>query len=347
MVVPTLAFLLIFQYYPAVSGLYRSLFDWNAGLEGTFIGLANFIELFTDDEVFIRSLKNMALLTIWYLFAFVGLSTGVAVLIHRIRHDGSKYFFRLFMILPVIIPAVVLILLWKFIYDSTIGPLNTILIGVGLQDWTHAWLAEPKIAIYAVMLRNFPWIDGISVLISAGRIAGNPGRDHRKRPSGRRQRLEASPLHRTAPHNRSDQTACRADHHVGRAGVHGRLGHDARRADRLNPGAGNVDVFQRLPHQPHGLRLRDWGRHVPDHPGGDDSKYALHKIPGILTASVLRIPCNSVRNTQRSKGFGMERRGESVAAIAGGPAHSQRRGLHRGDSWRIPALAILTFGARG
>ena len=165
MVVPTLAFLLVFQYYPAVSGLYRSLFDWNAGLAGNFIGFSNFVELFTDDEVFIRSLKNMALLTIWYLIAFVGLSTGVAVLIHRIRNEGSKYFFRLFMILPVIIPAVVLILLWKFIYDSTIGPLNAILIGVGLQDWTHAWLAEPKIAIYAVMFRNFPWIDGISVLI--------------------------------------------------------------------------------------------------------------------------------------------------------------------------------------
>ena len=165
MVVPTLAFLLVFQYYPAVSGLYRSMFDWNAGLAGNFIGLANFVELFTDDEVFIRSLKNMALLTIWYLVAFVGLSTGVAVLIHRIRNEGSKYFFRLFMILPVIIPAVVLILLWKFIYDSTIGPLNAILIGVGLQDWTHAWLAEPKIAIYAVMFRNFPWIDGVSVLI--------------------------------------------------------------------------------------------------------------------------------------------------------------------------------------
>lgn len=165
MVVPTLAFLLVFQYYPAVSGLYRSMFDWNAGLAGNFIGLSNFVELFTDDDVFIRSLKNMALLTIWYLVAFVGLSTGVAVLIHRIRNEGSKYFFRLFMILPVIIPAVVLILLWKFIYDSTIGPLNAILIGLGLQDWTHAWLAEPKIAIYAVMFRNFPWIDGVSVLI--------------------------------------------------------------------------------------------------------------------------------------------------------------------------------------
>ncbi|MCY3993738.1 MAG: sugar ABC transporter permease [Caldilineaceae bacterium] len=165
MVLPTLAFLLIFQYYPAASGLYHSLFDWNAGLKGTFIGLANFIELFTDDDVFIDSLRNMALLTIWYLIAFVGLSIGVAVLIHRIRSEGSKYFFRFFMILPVIIPAVVLILLWKFIYDATIGPLNAILIGVGLQDWTHAWLAEPRIAIYAVMFRNFPWIDGVSVLI--------------------------------------------------------------------------------------------------------------------------------------------------------------------------------------
>ncbi len=165
MVVPTLAFLLVFQYYPAVSGLYRSLFDWNAGLEGTFIGLANFVELFSDDRVFIRSLRNMALLTIWYLISFVGISMLVAVLIHRIRNEGSKYIFRLFMILPVVIPAVVLILLWVFIYDATIGPLNALLTALGLQDWTHAWLAEPKIAIYAVMFRNFPWIDGVSVLI--------------------------------------------------------------------------------------------------------------------------------------------------------------------------------------
>lgn len=163
MVLPTLAFLLVFQYYPAISGLYRSLFKWRAGLEGTFIGLANFVELFTDDKVFIHSLKNLALLTVWYLIVFVGLSILVAVLIHRIRNGSLQYTFRLFMILPVVIPAVVFILLWLFIYDATIGPLNALLTGIGLQP--HAWLAEPKIAIYAIMFRNLPWVDGVSVLI--------------------------------------------------------------------------------------------------------------------------------------------------------------------------------------
>ncbi len=165
MVLPTVIFLLVFQYYPAISGLYRSLFDWNAGLEGRFIGLANFVELFTDDKVFILSLKNMALLTSWYLITGVGFSILVAVAIHRIRNGQMKYTFRLFMILPVAIPSVVHILLWVFIYDATIGPLNELLEAVGLQSWTHAWLAETKIAIYAVMFRNFPWIDGVAVLI--------------------------------------------------------------------------------------------------------------------------------------------------------------------------------------
>lgn len=175
MVLPTVIFLLVFQYYPAISGLYRSLFDWNAGLEGTFIGLANFVELFTDDKVFLLSLKNMALLMSWYLITAVGFSLLVAVAIHRIRNLQLKYTFRLFMILPVAIPGVVHILLWVFIYDATIGPLNELLEAVGLKSWTRAWLADPKIAIYAVMFRNLPWIDGISVLILLAGLQSIPG----------------------------------------------------------------------------------------------------------------------------------------------------------------------------
>ena len=175
MVLPTVIFLLVFQYYPAISGLYRSLFDWNAGLEGKFIGLANFVELFTDDKVFLLSLKNMALLMSWYLITAVGFSLLVAVAIHRIRNLQLKYTFRLLMILPVVIPGVVQILLWVFIYDATIGPLNELLEAVGLKSWTRAWLADPKIAIYAVMFRNLPWIDGISVLILLAGLQSIPG----------------------------------------------------------------------------------------------------------------------------------------------------------------------------
>ncbi len=76
---------------------------------------------------------------------------------------------------PVVIPGVVHILLWVFIYDATIGPLNELLEAVGLKSWTRAWLADPRIAIYAVMFRNLPWIGGISVLILLAGLQAIPG----------------------------------------------------------------------------------------------------------------------------------------------------------------------------
>jgi ABC-type sugar transport system permease subunit len=165
MVVPTLLFLLVFQYYPAISGLYRSLFNWNPGLAGKFVGLGNFVELFTKDRKFVGSLRNMAVMGVWYLFTQVVISLLIAVLIYRIRNQRTQYVYRLLMILPVVVPGVVLILLWVFIYDATIGPLNVILEAAGLESWTRAWLGDPRTALYAVTLRNFPWVDGVSVLI--------------------------------------------------------------------------------------------------------------------------------------------------------------------------------------
>ena len=47
MLVPTMVLLGVFMYYPAFLGLYRSLFDWAPGLDADFVGLGNFVKLFT------------------------------------------------------------------------------------------------------------------------------------------------------------------------------------------------------------------------------------------------------------------------------------------------------------
>jgi raffinose/stachyose/melibiose transport system permease protein len=130
-----------------------------------FVGVSNFITLFTIDKVFLLALGNMTQLAAWYLVSTLVISIAVAVWIHRLRNPLVKYLFRLVTVLPVVIPGVVLLLLWKFIYDPSIGPINGILVALGLKDWTRAWLADPNTALYAVMLRNFPWVDGVSVLI--------------------------------------------------------------------------------------------------------------------------------------------------------------------------------------
>lgn len=165
MLAPTFIMLLVFLYYPAFMGLYRSLFKWSAGAEAKFIGIDNFVTLLTKDKVFVRSLGHMLQLAAWYLFSTLALSLGMAILIHRLRQPSVKYFFRLFTVLPVIIPGIVILMLWKFIYDASIGPLNALLIAAGLKSWTHAWLSDPNTALYAVMLRNFPWTDGVATLI--------------------------------------------------------------------------------------------------------------------------------------------------------------------------------------
>ncbi len=165
MLAPTFVFLLIFMYYPALLGLYRSAFKWAPGLDSDFVGLGNFIQLFTKDRVFLNSMDHMLQLAAWYVVSTVGVSLFIAVLIHRLRGGRAQYTFRLGMILPVVIPAIVPLMLWKFIYDVKVGPLNLFLTWIGLESWTRAWLSDPNVALYAVMLRNFPWVDGVAILI--------------------------------------------------------------------------------------------------------------------------------------------------------------------------------------
>ena len=165
MLTPTFIFLLIFMYYPTLLGLYRSVFKWTPGLEAKFVGLDHFVQLFTKDRVFLNSMDHMLQLAAWYVISTVGVSLFIAILIHRLKQGRAQYTFRLGMILPVIIPTIVPLMLWKFIYDASVGPLNAILTWVGLEAWTRAWLSDPNVALYAVMLRNFPWVDGVAILI--------------------------------------------------------------------------------------------------------------------------------------------------------------------------------------
>jgi raffinose/stachyose/melibiose transport system permease protein len=158
MLVPTFVLLFTFNYYPAFMGLYRSFFIWDVGLPAEFIGLGNFIQLFTQDEVFLESLGHVALITVWRVISGVTVPFIVAELIFNLRNQVSQYTYR--------------VLLWQFIYDGTHGLLNAILAGVGLEDWQQPWLGSPKTALYAVTFMGFPWVSGVTVLIYLAGLQG-------------------------------------------------------------------------------------------------------------------------------------------------------------------------------
>ena len=163
---PTLLGLLVFDYYPAFLAVYHSFFEWDIGLPAKWIGVDNFVRMFTQDRTFVRSLRNVGIITVWIVFQATVIPLIVAELIFAVKSIRWKYWFRIGMILPAIIPGIVLFLLWRFIYDGSVGLLNAFLTGIGLESWTRVWLGDPRVAIWALTFSGFPWVNGVNTLIT-------------------------------------------------------------------------------------------------------------------------------------------------------------------------------------
>ncbi len=165
LLLPCFSLLILFNYYPAFLAMWGSIFTLDYGREGEYIGLQNFRELW-NDATFIASVRNVVLLTLFGTITAITIPIFVAEWIFRLRSDRAQYFYRIIMVWPAIVPGLVTLLLWQFIYDPYYGLLNAMLRGVGLDSWaTKAWLADPDLALYALMGSSFPFVGGIGVLI--------------------------------------------------------------------------------------------------------------------------------------------------------------------------------------
>jgi len=154
----------VFVYYPPISAIYHAFFNWNPAGQSTFVGLGNF-QFMLSDNVLGQSFINMIKLLAFGLVVGVIVPLIVAEMIYAVRHPGGQYAYRLLFLIPVVAPGVVVILLWRFIYDPNVGLLNGILGAIGLSGLQHAWLGEFGTALYALMFIGFPFVSGTSVLI--------------------------------------------------------------------------------------------------------------------------------------------------------------------------------------
>lgn len=161
--IPALAFIAAFRYYPLVSAFYHSFTQWNA-TTSTFNGLANYVQL-VGDSYFWDSLKNIGLYLLVRVIVITGFCVLGAELIYNLRSQRFAYFWRTLFIVPLVIPVSVLILLWTFIYNPVLGLLNQFLTTVGLKFLAQPWLGQPQTALYAVAGVGFPYLSTIQFLI--------------------------------------------------------------------------------------------------------------------------------------------------------------------------------------
>lgn len=164
LLLPTFTLLIIFNYYPAFSALYHSFFQWNGVNLSKFIGLKNFGKMFQDETIgiaFLNVLKvTLVMLAISLTFPLAG-----AELIYKLKNDRLAYAYRVIFVIPMVVPILVIIMIWSFIYNPTRGLLNELVKAVGLPSLARPWLGDFKLALYAVLFMGFPWVSGFAMLI--------------------------------------------------------------------------------------------------------------------------------------------------------------------------------------
>jgi len=149
---PALIALAAVLAYPILASIWLSLTDasLSAGqLDTPFVGLANYLQLFSDKAV-ANALLNTVYFTIVEVAAVVTLGLLVALLLNHPMGRWSGY--RVMLLLPWAIAPVANAVLWKWIYHSNYGILNAILLQLGIIDSNVTWLGDPFGALNMILL---------------------------------------------------------------------------------------------------------------------------------------------------------------------------------------------------
>ena len=157
---------------PIFNALRFSLFRWPGGDEMTFVGMTNYINLFTD-KLFWFSLKNN--LTIGGI-SIVG-QVGIALILATVFSSKIikwKSFHRSVIFFPVVLAPIIIGFIWTIIYSKDYGLLNMFLKSVGLKALIKPWLDDPGIVMYSISAPVVWQYIGYYVVILSSGIASIP-----------------------------------------------------------------------------------------------------------------------------------------------------------------------------
>ncbi|RNB81512.1 sugar ABC transporter permease [Brevibacillus nitrificans] len=163
---PALLFYIWFQIYPIFSAFLNSFFAWDGLKRGAFIGLENFVRLFTESpfqETFFRGLAHNVIFFIGIVLTKLVVAFVLALFINsKIR---GKEFFKMVIFMPKLLSVIVVGFLFSLILNPTYGALNTFLKFIGLEELASPWLGSPDTALYTIILVNSWYGLGFAVLI--------------------------------------------------------------------------------------------------------------------------------------------------------------------------------------
>jgi multiple sugar transport system permease protein len=162
--------LLAITIFPLLYELRLAFMSWELamGASPKFVGLQNFLTILTQDARFWSSFRVTGFLMVVGVALQLTLGTGIALLLDRLTRWRSPMV-SLFLI-PVMIAPVVAGFQFRMIYHNQFGPLNYIIELLTFGHWQGmAWVADPKVALFSVMMTDvWQWTPFLMLIVLAG-----------------------------------------------------------------------------------------------------------------------------------------------------------------------------------
>ena len=166
---PGLFVLIGILIFPIIFTIRLSLSGWNSYTpEMNFIGITNYIRLFTDDPRFWESFFRLSFLSVSTVVLQYIIGFALALMVWR--EIKFKRFFRVIFLIPLMTTPVIMTVIWRTFFHESLGPLNDLLGRVGVEP--ILWLSDPVIAKFTVIIVEvWQWTPFMFLLLLAGLLS--------------------------------------------------------------------------------------------------------------------------------------------------------------------------------
>ncbi len=171
-VMPSILVFTIFTLVPVAWSFIISFQDFQLRRESTWVGFQNYSDAFTTQNgVFLEALRN----TVYYALVTVTANILIALTIASLIQPLNKYaqtFFRAAYYLPAVTSAVIIAVVWRWMFNTQWGFLNFLLSRVGAEP--VKWLADPDIALNSVILSTVLTVPATGIVLFSAAMGSVP-----------------------------------------------------------------------------------------------------------------------------------------------------------------------------
>lgn len=169
LILPTVLGLAVFYIAAFFQNLYYSFTNLGAFGKYKWVGMENYINVFSDPKV-PQALINTVKFTVISVPISIIISLFIATLLNS-KIKGLSLYRTLYFLPAVTMPAAIA-MMWKWLYNGQYGLLNQLLAKIGIEG--HAWIADPKFAMGALIVVGIWSSLGMKIIYFLAGLQGIP-----------------------------------------------------------------------------------------------------------------------------------------------------------------------------